>query len=142
MIKEKLQDQIKSAMREKNQHLLVTLRGLHAAIKQIEIDTREEVSEEGCIAIVQKEVKKRRDTIKFAEDAGRQDMIDQNNQEIAILQGFLGEQLSEDKLRELISGLIAGGADNLGKIMGGLNKDHKGKFEGKVASEIAKQLLG
>lgn len=142
MIKEKLQEQIKNAMREKNQHLLVTLRGLHSAIKQVEIDTRQDVSEEGCINIVQKEIKKRRDTIKFAEDGGRQDLIDQNNKEIAILQAYLGEQMSEDKLREVISALIAGGADNLGKIMGGLNKEYKGKFEGKAASEIAKQMLG
>ncbi len=141
-MKEKLQDQIKTAMKEKDQHRLVTLRGLMSEIKRVEIDTREELTEEGCINIVQKEIKKRRDTIKFAEDGGRQDLVEQNNKEIALLQGFLGEQLSEEKLRELIKGLIAGGADNLGKIMGGLNKEHKGKFEGKTASEIAKQMLG
>ena len=141
-MKEKIQELTKAAMREKDQHRVVTLRGLLSEIKRIEIDTRTELPEAECIGIVQKEIKKRRDTIKFAEDGGRQDLIDQNNKEIAILQSFLGEQISEEKLRELIQGLIAGGADNLGKIMGGLNKDYKGKFEGKVASELAKQLLG
>lgn len=141
-LKPQLQEDIKTAMRAKDQHTLVTLRGLSAAIKQVEVDTREELNDEKIISIIQKEVKKRRDTISFAEQQSRQEIVDQNKQEIALLQKYLGEQLSEEQLKTIIEGAVAAGADNLGKIMGALNKDHKGKFDGKVASELAKACLG
>ena len=115
---------------------------LESEIKRVEVDTRKEPTEPEIIAIFQKEIKKRRDALKFAEDAKREDLIEQNKYEIALIQGYLGDQLSEDKLKELIQGIIQSGNNNIGKIMGELNKTHKGKFEGQVASAIIKQLLG
>ena len=141
-IKAKLQDDIKTAMKARDQEKLTTLRGLSSAIKQVEVDTRKEADEAAIVAIFQKEIKKRRDALQFAEQAKRDDLIEQNKSELALIQSYLGEQLSEEQLRTIISGLISSGADNLGKIMGELNKQHKGKFEGKVASELAKNLLG
>ncbi len=141
-MKDKLQEDIKKAMKERNQTLLTTLRGLMSEIKRIEIDTRKDLTQEGCIEIVQREVKKRRDALGFAEQAARQDLIDQNLQEIAVLQSYLGAQLSDAELRQKIADLKAGGADNVGKIMGALNKDHKGQFEGRKASEMIKEILG
>jgi uncharacterized protein YqeY len=140
-IKAKIQEDIKTAMKARDQERLTTLRQVTSAIKQIEVDTRTELDDAAVLSILQKEVKKRRDALQFAEDAKREDLIGQNKAEIALIQQYMGEQLSEEKLKELISGYIASGADNLGKIMGELNKSHKGKFEGKVASELAKSLL-
>ena len=141
-MKAKLQDDIKIAMKARNSGLLLILRSLQAALKQVEIDTRKELTDADCATILQKEIKKRRDALEFAEKANRDDLIEQNKHEITILQGYLGEQYSDDKIRELIKALIAGGADNIGKVMGGLNKDHKGKFDGKRANELAKEILG
>lgn len=141
-MKEKLQSDLKEAMKAREQLTVNTLRGLISEIKLVEIDSPGGVGEDKIVAIIQKEIKKRRDTIEFAEKAGRAEMVEQNRSEIKILQRYLGDQLSEDRLRELISALISGGANDLGKIMGSLNKSHKGKFEGKAASEIARQLLG
>lgn len=140
-IKNKIQEDVKAAMRAKDMPRLTTLRGLVSEIKKIEIDTRKDLDEAGVIAVLQKEIKKRRDALEFAENAKREDLISQNKSEIQLIQAYLGEQFSEDKLKEIIGGLIASGADNLGKIMGELNKAHKGKFEGKLASELAKSLL-
>lgn len=139
-IKAKLQEDIKTAMKAREQEKLTNLRGLMAAVKQVEVDERRELSDADIVSIIQKEVKKRRDTISFAKD--RPEIVQQNEQEIALLQGYLGAQLSEAELRSLIEGLIASGQTNIGAIMGALNKDHKGKFEGKAASEIVKSLLG
>ncbi len=141
-MKEKLQEDIKNAMRAKDQPRLTVLRMLMSELKNIEINTREPLTPELCISTVQKEIKKRRDALEFAEKAGRAEIVEQNNSEIALLQSYLGEQMGEDKLREIISALIASGSDNIGKIMGALNKDYKGKFEGKRASELIKELLG
>lgn len=141
-MKQQLQEDIKIAMKAREKERLVVLRGLMSEIKKKEIDSRTELNDEQCIGVVQKEIKARRDTIEFAEKAGRDEMVQKEQKEIEILQAYLGEQLSEEKLRELISGMIEGGTDNIGQIMGALNKDYKGQFEGKQASMIVKELLG
>ncbi len=141
-IKTKLQEDIKTAMKARDQERLTTLRGLSSAIKQVEIDTRKELDEAGVQSIFQKEIKKRKDALQFAEQAAREDLIAQNKGEIALIQSYLGEQLTDDKLKSIIVELVAGGADNLGKIMGELNKSYRGKFDGKMASELAKGVLG
>lgn len=139
--KNKINALLKESMKARDQATVTTLRGLTAAIKQFEVDTRTEADEEKVVSIVQKEIKMRRDAIGFAKEQGREDLLTQNESEVALLQKFLGEQLSEEQLTNLIKEAIAGGANNLGAIMGLLNKSHKGKFEGKIASELAKTLL-
>lgn len=140
-LKQKIQSRIKEAMKAREQDTVTTLRGLSAAIKQYEVDSREDVDDERVIGIVQKEVKKLRDALEFAEQQKREDLIAKNKQEIALLQEFLGAQLSEDDLRNVIQELIASGSDSIGAIMGQLNKEYKGQFEGKIASQIVKELL-
>ena len=140
-IKAKLQEDIKTAMKARDQGRLTQLRGLSAAIKQVEVDTRTELDDAAVLSILQKEVKKRKDALQFAKDAKRDELVAQNEGEIALIQSYMGEQLTEDKLGEMIQTLVASGSDNLGKIMGELNKSHKGKFDGKVASELAKSAL-
>ena len=105
-MKEKLQEDIKKAMKERNSPLLLILRSLQAAFKQVEIDTRQELTDADRSSILQKEIKKRRDALEFSEKANRADLIEQNQKEIAILQGYLGEQFSDEKLTELINALI------------------------------------
>ena len=141
-LKEVIQADVKEAMKARNQGLLTTLRGVTAAIKQVEIDTRKDLSEEGVLDVLNKEVKKRRDAIKFAEQGGRDDIVSQNQAEIKILEKYVGEQLSDDKLREVIQAVVANGADSIGAVMGTLNRDYKGRFEGKLASQIVKEILG
>ncbi len=140
-IRATIEADIKTAMKAREQERLLTLRGLLSEIKRVEIDTRTTLTDEQISSIFQKEIKKRRDALTYAEQGKRDDLIAQNKAEIALIQSYLGEQYSEDKLRELIGSIISSGADNVGKIMGALNKDHKGKFEGKVASELAKSML-
>lgn len=141
MIKEKVTEDMKAAMKARDQLLLNTVRGLLSELKKEEIDTRTELTDEKCITIIQREVKKRRDALEFAKTAARDDLIQQNEAEMKILQSYLGDQLSEEKLREIIQQTITSGADSIGKIMGALNKDYKGKFDGKTASNLIKTLL-
>lgn len=139
-MKLKLQEDLKLAMKARDQLRLGTLRGVISEIKKAEIDSRTELTEEKIVDIVQREVKKRRDTIEFAKTAGRTDVIEGCDAEIAILQEYLGVQLSAAELRGIVQNLIAGGLTAMGPIMGALSRDYKGKFEGKVASEIVKEL--
>lgn len=140
-VKAKLLEDIKTTMKARDQKKLTVLRGLNAAIKQVEIDTRTELKDEQIKDIIQKEIKKRRDTIKFAKDAGRTEIVEDSENEIALLSEYLGKQLSEQELGSLIQKIIADGADNIGKVMGALNKDYKGQFDGRLASELIKSNL-
>lgn len=140
-MKAKLLEDIKTTMKARDQKKLTVLRGLSAAIKQVEVDTRTELKDEQIKDIIQKEIKKRRDTIKFAKDAGRDEIVQDSESEIAILSEYLGKQLSEQELGALIQKIIADGADNIGKVMGALNKDYKGQFDGRLASELIKSNL-
>ena len=140
-VKAKLLEDIKTTMKARDQKKLTVLRGLNAAIKQVEIDTRTELKDEQIKDIIQKEIKKRRDTIKFAKDAGRTEIVEDSENEIALLSEYLGKQLSEQELGSLIQKIIADGADNIGKVMGALNKDYKGQFDGRLASELIKTNL-
>ncbi|MCB0322047.1 MAG: GatB/YqeY domain-containing protein [Bdellovibrionales bacterium] len=141
-LKQQIQEEVKAAMKARDQKALTTLRGLSAAVKQVEVDSRVEVTDDQVLGIIQKEIKKRRDAIGFAEQQNRTEMVAENEQEIEVLQRFLGKQLSEAELRELITQLIHEGADSIGKVMGELNKRHKGQFEGKIASQLANSMLG
>lgn len=94
---------MKAAMKARDQVLINTTRGVISEIKRVEIDTRKPVEEDGVVSIVQKEVKKRRDALEFAHKAARNDLIEQNELEIKLLQKYLGEQLSEEKLTELVA---------------------------------------
>lgn len=141
-LKDSILNDVKAAMKAGEKDKLATLRILSSAIKQVEVDTRIELSDDEVVKIIQKEIKKRKESIKFAEDAGRQEMVDDNKKEISFLEAYLGDMISEEELRVIIKSHIDAGLDHIGKIMGALNKDHKGKFEGSLASSIIKELIG
>lgn len=141
MSKKQIEEDVKTAMKARDQLRLNTLRGFLSELKREEIDTRQELTDDKYTSILQKEIKKRRDALEFAKNAGRAEMVEQNEAEIVILQSYLGEQLSNEKLLEIISSLVASGNDSIGKLMGALNKDYKGRFDGRAASELAKNAL-
>jgi uncharacterized protein len=139
--REKIQSDLKDAMKARKQDTVTVLRGLMAAIKQFEIDTRTDANDEKVISIIQKEIKMRRDALQFAKDQSREDLISQNESEIALLQSYLGQQMTEEELTVVMKELINSGITSIGPLMGALNKNYKGTFEGKVASDIAKKIL-
>jgi len=141
MLRKKVEEDVKAAMKARDTVRLNTVRGLLSEMKKEEIDTRQELTEDRSISIVQRELKKRKDAIDFAKTAGRAELIEQNEIEIAILQSYLGEQMSGDELQNLISTLVKEGNDSIGKLMAALNKDYKGRFDGRLASELAKSAL-
>ncbi|HMO17336.1 MAG TPA: GatB/YqeY domain-containing protein [Oligoflexia bacterium] len=141
-LKAKLQSDLKEAMKAREQDKVTNLRGIMAAIKQIEVDSRTEVGDDKIIDILQKQIKIRKDALHFAEEQKREDLIVQNKNEISLIQSYLGTQLGDEELQKLIKTLIEGGASTMGSVMGALQKDYRGKFDGKRASELAKSLIG
>ena len=143
--KSEILDDMKAAMRAKDKKQLGTIRLLTAAIKQVEVDERRELSEADITSIVTKMVKQRKDSTKMYLDAERQDLADQEIYEISVLEKYLPEQLSESDLNDLIQAAIAStganGMADMGKVMGILRPQIVGRADmGQVSGQI-KALL-
>jgi uncharacterized protein len=143
--KEKLQAALKEAMVSKNNHRRDVVRFVQSAIKQVEIDTRKEVTEEEAQAIVQKQAKSRRESIAEAQKLGRQDIADSEQAELVVIEEFLPKQLSREELTTIIQATIsevgATSAKEVGKVMGVLQPKVKGLADGALVSEIVRSIL-
>lgn len=145
MLKEKLMDDLKNAMKEKNEIKKNTVQMVRAAILQIEKDKGITVEDEKIIEIIAKEVKGKKDALIDFEKGGRQDLIDQTNQEIAILQEYLPKQLSKEEIKVEIEKVISDlGATSM-KDMGPVMKEAKARIgagaDGRTINEVVKELL-
>lgn len=143
--KDKLTQDLKEALRAKDTLRKRTIRMVLAAIKNAEIDGKVELDEPGVYAIVQKEVKSRKETIEGAERAGRDDIISEAEAEIAILKGYLPQPLSireiEQLARDAITETGAATPREMGNVMKQLMPQVQGRADGKTVSQIVRQLL-
>lgn len=146
MLKEKLMEDLKNSMKNKDEIRKNTVQMVRAAILQIEKDKAITIEDDKILEIIAKEVKSKKDALSDFEKAGRQDLIDQTNAEIKILQEYLPEQLSKEKIKEELQKIIAElGATSM-KDMGNIMKEAKAKMgasaDGKTINEIAKKIMG
>ena len=146
MLKEKLMEDLKESMKNKDVIIKNTVQMVRAAILQIEKDKGIEVEDDKILEIIAKEVKTKKDALKDFEKAERQDLIDQTNQEIAILQEYLPKQLSREEIKVELEKIIAEiGATSM-KEMGAIMKEAKAKMgasaDGKTINEVAKEIMG
>jgi uncharacterized protein YqeY len=144
-IKEKLRDELTAALRSGDAQRKTTVRMALASIKNAEVEARGELEEDLVLNLIQKEVKARQETIEGAQQANRPDLIKKAEEEIAILNEFLPEQLSEEELRTLVQEAIeesgASSMAEIGAIMGLLMPKIRGKADGKQANQIVRELL-
>jgi uncharacterized protein YqeY len=144
-LKEQIQQDMKDAMRARDQRRLGTIRLLLAAIKQREIDERIMLDDHQVIVVIEKMLKQRRDSISHFASAGRQDLVDQETFEMEVLQGYLPAQLSEDEINVLIhEAITSSGATSIkdmGKIMGILKPKIQGRADVSEISQKIKALL-
>ena len=144
-LKQKILDDIKAAMKAGDKDRLVTLRMLSAAIKQREVDERTEMDDAQTLAVVEKMIKQRRESIKQYEEGGRPELAAKEQAEIDILDDYMPEQLSEVELEKMIQDAIAetGASEmkDMGKVMGVLKPKIQGKADmGAVSARIKARL--
>ena len=144
-LKTRINDDVKTAMRSKDKERLGTLRLLTAAIKQIEVDQRIELTDDQVIAVLEKMLKQRKDSIEQFEKAGRNELAEIEIKEVAILKEFMPEQMSDADVDALIDEAIASsGASEMkemGKVMGILKPKLAGKADmGAVSGKIKAKL--
>lgn len=145
MLKEKLLQDFKEAMKEKNELKKNTVMMVRAAVLQIEKDTQKEVLDDQILEIIAKEVKKRKESLADYEKSGREDLIRQINDEIAILKEYLPEELSKEEIRKIVEEAIKEtGAEtikDMGKVMQAAKAKSAGRADNKVINEIVREFL-
>ena len=144
-VKAKLNAALKEAMVSKDVKRRDVIRTLLSAIKQVEIDTRKDVSPEDVVGILQKEAKKRRESIEEMDKAGRTDLSEQEKYELTLIESFLPQQLSRDEITAIVRETIAQtgvtSAKEMGKLMGALMPKVKGLADGKLVNEVVREAL-
>ena len=145
ILKEKLQNDLKDAMKSKDSFKRDVIRFLMSALKQIEVDERKELTDDEIIKIIQKSLKQREDSITAFKTAQRDDLVEKENAEALILKSYLPQQLDDDALKIIVQKHIQqSGATSLkeiGKIMGAVLAECAGVADGKRINAIAKELL-
>jgi hypothetical protein len=147
---DQIADELKDAMRAKDKVRLRTLRSLRSALLEKEISKREdgtrtELSEQEELAVVRKQAKQRQESIEQYQDAGRDDLVDKEQQELDVLQEYLPDPLTDDELRERLETIIeevgASSMADMGPVMGKAMDQLRGRVDGSRVQQHVKDLL-
>lgn len=144
-LKQTLTDAMKAAMKGGDKARLGVIRLVMAAIKQVEVDERIELDDERVLAVLDKMVKQRRESISQYKTAGRDDLVQQEEYEVSVLQDFLPEALSDDEIEQMIAKAVdetgASSIKDMGKVMGLLKPQMQGRADmGAVSGKIKARL--
>jgi uncharacterized protein YqeY len=144
-LKDRLLSDMRTAMKQRDSERKSVLSMARAAVLQIEKDKKIELDDQGVIEVIAKEIKSRREAIELFKQGGRQDLVDKNEREIEILSEYLPPQLSEAEIRKLIQEIIAktgaAGMKDMGKVMGAVMPQVKGKADGGTVNRLVKEML-
>jgi len=149
MLREKLTESMKDAMKAKDSRRLSTVRLIQSAVKDRDIANRgvgkDAATDDEILQILQKMVKQREESAKIYEDAGRAELATQEREEIAVLKTFMPEQLSDEKVDEIVAGVVteigAEGMKDMGKVMAVLRERYAGQMDFAKASGVIKAKL-
>lgn len=145
MLKEKLLEDLKNSMKEKDEIRKNAIQMVRAAILQVEKDNGITLEDDKIVEIIAKEVKKRKDSLSDYEKSGRQDLISQIQEEIKILTVYLPEQLSTEEIKKIVSEVIsktgATSIKDMGKVMKASKEKIGAAADGKTINEVVKELL-
>lgn len=144
-LKDRITDDMKAAMRAKESDRLLTIRMLLAALKQKEVDERIVLDDAQVVAIVDKLIKQRKDSIAAFQQAGRADLVDKETAELAVLEAYLPQRLSADEITAAVAKIVADlgatGPGDMGKVMGAVKAQLAGKADMGLVSAAVKAAL-
>ncbi len=145
-LREKIDTDVKEALKSGAKDKVSTLRMLNAALKNKQIDKRRALSDDEVVETVRSLIKQRKDSIEQFAKGGRQDLVDKETAEVAVLEGYLPKQLSREEVESMVRDAIAQtgaqGAKDMGKVMKALIPVIGGRADGKLVSELVKHALG
>jgi len=144
-IRERLEEDIRNAMRSRSQQRLEALRFLKSAINRVEIDRRVTLDDDGVTEVIVRQVKDRRDSIRMFQEGNRQDLVEKESADLVVLEEYMPPQLGEEELVTLIEDTIRQvGAETIrdkGKVMGRLMPQVQGKADGQQVNAIVTRML-
>lgn len=144
-LKEKLRADLATAMREGDAQRRDVLRMVLAAVKQVEIDDRKTLDDDGVQEVLRKQVKLRQESIVDFEKAGRPSEVERERAEIVIIEGYLPQMMSREEIEQIAKGIIdelgVTNAKAMGQVMSRLMPYVKGKADGRVVNEVVRNLL-
>ena len=145
-IKERMQDDLKTAMKSGDTRRREILRLLMSVFKQAEVDRRVTLSDEDIIDLLGSEAKKRRESIEEMTRAGRSELAAQEQYELDVIESYLPEQLGRDEIERVVDQVIAetgaSGPRDIGRVMGAVMPRLRGQADGKLVSDVVRQRLG
>jgi uncharacterized protein len=150
VIRDDINTALKEAMKAKNERKVSTLRLVNAKIKDADIaarteDSKEPIGDEGVLGVLQKMIKQRTESVEIYDKAGRQELAQQEREEIAFISAYLPKQMSEDEVKAAIAEVIktigAAGVKDMGKVIGALKGKYAGKMDFGKASPLVKAAL-
>ena len=144
-LKDRITEDMKTAMRARDAARLLTIRGLLAALKQKEIDERVVLDDAAVVGIVDKLIKQRKDSIAQFSAAGRTDLVDKESAELQVLEGYLPQRLSADEIASAVGAIVAElgatGPGDMGKVMAAVKARLAGKADMALVSTAVRQAL-
>ena len=144
-LKEQLKEDLKTAMRDKDNVKRDSIRAINTMIKQIEVDERKELNDEDVIKLIQKGIKQREEAVVQYKAASREDLVQKEQEQIDVFMLYLPKQLSDEELengmKEIIAQTGAASMKDIGKVMGVATKQFAGVADGKRINETVKKLL-
>ena len=140
-MKRKLQDDLKAAMKSRNERRTMTLRGVLAEITRVEKDVCREANENEIIQILKRERARRDEALEFAKKAKRADLISQNEIEAKILDSYIPAGVAPDEVKTAIDRHLAAGIGQVGPMMKALREEFGARLDGKLAIELVKEAL-
>ncbi|MFO7918414.1 MAG: GatB/YqeY domain-containing protein [Anaerolineae bacterium] len=144
-LKERLMSDLKDAMREGDQLRKDAIRMIRAAIKNREIERQQEITDEEITELISQEVKRRKEAIEMFEKGGREDLVDREKAQLEILLSYMPEQLSREEIEKVVQDIVedmnATSIRQLGPVMGKAMEELKGRAEGSVVNEVAREIL-
>lgn len=143
---DRIQDDLKRSLKAKDGTRVSVLRFLLAAVKNREIEIKQPLSDDEILMEISSSAKRRRESIEAFKDGGRQDLVDKEEAELAILAEYLPEQISAEDVRkiaeEIIEAVDARSSADIGKVMKEIMPRVRGKADGKIVNQIVKEILG
>ena len=144
-LKEQIEQDLVGAMKSKDENIVSTLRMLKSAVHNAEIQKQKELADEDILATIQSQIKQRQDSVALYEQGNRPELADKEKTEIEILKKYLPKQMGEDEIRSIVQKAIsdtnAASIQDMGRVMGQIMPQVKGKADGGLVSQIVKEEL-
>ncbi|SMO38636.1 hypothetical protein SAMN06269117_102134 [Balnearium lithotrophicum] len=144
-LKERLKEDMKEALKAKDKVKLSTIRMINSLIKNAEIEKRGELTDDEIVQLLMKYAKQRRESIEMYEKGGRQDLVEKEKAELAVVESYLPKQMTEEEIRQVVKEAIeetgASSPKDIGKVMKVVMPKVKGRADGSLVNRIVKELL-